>query len=402
MNVTQNTKTNYGSCIIATHATEVSGPPDALIQYLKERTYWLLVIRFPLSANDKFSPYYEVYKQGCSIEKKAFPISLKPFILNYFRDISLTIFWSFLAKSRYKIHFNSFFGCNNLLTVAGLFVKKVLKVDYLVFYAIDYSDKRFGNQLLNKIYLGLDKFAATKASFVWSNTNRTRAIRKQQGVKDKANLYVPNGVFLESISTTNEKFSIQRKPVLLEYHGTITETKGIQNVMYALEKLKELDFEFHIIGSGDFEQNLKEIAANSSISEKIKFLGRFSNYDTLQLLSNYDLSVALINAKDDYVRYCDPMKVKEALVSNLPVLISSVPEVAEFIQQNNLGIVVEDPENAQEISQKLERILKQPSLIEDFRKNIKNIRFNLDWNQIYGTALGNLIVETGESFVLVS
>jgi glycosyltransferase involved in cell wall biosynthesis len=380
----------YKDCILATHSSDIAGPPDHLITYLSDKTNYFVVIKFPLSPQDKIKPYYEVFKDGVSIEKRESSLILKPFVLNFIKDFFLTVKWSLKLSRKYKFKTNIFFGCNNFLAVAGQMVRVFKKIPNIVFYSVDYSDTRFGNKFLNSIYLWIDKRAAVKSDFVWSNTNRTRAIRREQGVKEEANVLATNGVWLDKIKIVSSKLQVpssKNRIIRIEYHGYIAESKGIQNVVKALEEIGNQGFILDIIGYGPYEEELKSLVSKSAIKDRINFLGKKQNSEILAVLNSYDLCINLINPKEDYLRYCDPMKIREALSANLPVLLSSLPEVAETVRELNLGLVVEGSEDIEEIKGALNKVFKNPEILEEFKKNISKIRTNFDWNNIYGNAL---------------
>lgn len=372
----------HNSYIVATHATDIQGPPDALATYLKGRAEWLVVMKFPLSAHDMVKPGYEIYKGGVLLSRGTLSIRVKPFILNYVIDSLLIAYWSLRIITRYKLTSVTFFGCNNYVTLSGLVLKVCRRIRTVVFYSIDYSDQRFSSRLLNRIYRRIDGIAATKSDFVWSNTNRTRAVRTYQGVRETSNLLVPNGVYLNLI-TPRDDSGRRAGNISIEYHGHLTESKGVQYIIGALDRLGNPNFSLDIIGSGPYEGSLKNIAARSKYKDRITFVGRWSYKETIAALSKYDLSVALISPKEDYIRYCDPVKIKEALASIVPVLVSDVPEVAQLIRQQGLGIVVEDTENMEEIAQKLSDLFKNVDVLEDYRRNIARVRKDFDWNTIY-------------------
>jgi len=204
---------------------------------------------------------------------------------------------------------------------------------------------------------------------------------------------VPNGVTLsdipKEINLDKKEILIKERIINIEYHGYLAESKGIQNVILALEKLNKDNFTLSIIGYGPFEVNLKDLVKKSKYNDKIHFLGKKTNKDILSTLASYDLCINLINLKEDYLRYCDPMKIKEALACKVPVLISNVPEIAERIKKDNWGLVIEDSENIDEISIALGKILNKPALLKTFKNNLNKVKEELDWNFIYDNALKN-------------
>jgi glycosyltransferase involved in cell wall biosynthesis len=382
------TKQNYGNCVLSTHATEMYGTPNTLADFMKVHSDYFLFIQFPLVSDTTIKPGYELYKKGELVESKVSNFMVKPFILNYLKDLVLTMIWTKRMKKKYKFDVDLFFGCNNFLSIAGIFLRWFKQVKTTIFFSADYSDKRFGNALLNKIYLAIDKFAAKRSNFVWSNTNRTCEIRAKQGVKEKRNILVPNGVYSDKIKPSSKSVDINN--IKIEYHGSISETKGIQNVIKALENTGLYNFTFDIWGSGPYLSFLEELLKASPMKENIHLKGRVTNDEILKILSNYDIAVALINSKEDYIRYCDPMKVKEALAAKVPVLVSSVPEVADFVKNNNYGWIVTDSENIAEITEVLKEILNNPKQIEDIKPRMKGLPEEFDLDNIFTKALNNL------------
>lgn len=375
---------------LTTHASSLFGPPVALLNHLnKNEKGYLVFLSFPLTKKDEedLGRFYRIYKDGEIIEEKKIKFSLKPFKLNFFFDGILQIFYLWRLKRRYKLDYSNIFACNNLLT---FFVNKfrfLLKPEKLIFYSVDYSDERFDNRILNNIYLFVDKNAARKADFVWSNTNRTRKIRASQGTNDKANMLVPNGAN-KSVEFNNLNLSPEK--INLVYHGYISIGKGLQHILKALSELKNESFTFDIYGYGPYEVKLKQMVKDFDLEKKVKFKGIVDYSKLVKLIPNYDLDIALIYGEEDYIRYCDPMKVKDAIVGKVPVLVSSVPEVSEMIAQKELGLVIENPEDSNEIKIILEKIFKDKQLLDKFKHNVLNVSKEFTWNYIFKKALNEI------------
>jgi glycosyltransferase involved in cell wall biosynthesis len=149
-----------------------------------------------------------------------------------------------------------------------------------------------------------------------------------------------------------------------------------------MEMMPKTDLSLEIIGSGEYEKELRKIANNLRISEKISFLGSKSHEEVMAHLKNFSgFGIAPYSIKSDWVVYCDPVKVKEYLSCLIPVIISDVPEIAKMIEEKKAGFVYENKDS-------LLDILKKISVLTDFEyeemlKNIMKIRNDFDLKLIY-------------------
>lgn len=70
-------------------------------------------------------------------------------------------------------------------------------------------------------------------------------------------------------------------------------------------------------------------------------------------------------AYGNYLKYNNPHKVSLYIISNLPIIAWSKSAMAEFIQKNNIGILVND---LKEIPEKLKELSN-----EDYKKILENV-----------------------------
>lgn len=370
--------------ILVTHATEIFGPPHALLNYLRPRTETLVFISYPLDKSIDLEPSALLYRNGKFVCKKLLPPLLQRFAISYLRDFVATFYFVILLKDKIKIDY--FIGANNLNCLAGLLLKPLLKIKTVVFYTVDYSLQRFDNKFLDWLYHLIDKLAARKANFVWSNTQRVAQIREKQGVADKRNLVVPNGVDLSSISLPPYG-SLPSNTIV--FIGHLTEGKGIRNILEILPEVvnRMNNLKFVIIGSGPFEGKLKQKVKSKNLEKNVEFLGKLNHTQVIKILPKYKIGVALYTMDEAHNYYCDPIKVKEFLACGLPVIVSDIPEVAIQVTREKAGFAVnlrEDFKNA------ILKLLTDGKLYKQYRENGLKLARKYDWDEIFEKAFAKM------------
>jgi hypothetical protein len=89
-----------------------------------------------------------------------------------------------------------------------------------VFWGVDYSRKRFDNNLMNEIYLFLESIACIFSSKVISSSKRQEEARiKFHHLKGKKSTIISNGI--NKVETTSYNFNAHKKNAFI-YIGSIT------------------------------------------------------------------------------------------------------------------------------------------------------------------------------------
>lgn len=145
-------------------------------------------------------------------------------------------------------------------------------------------------------------------------------------LNDKNKPYIVIEGMCSSFSETKGK-----KSNCIMYAGSIDKINGINNLVDAYNML-DTDYELHIYGEGDFEEELNRI---SKINNKIKFYGRVDHGTILEKIQDARF---LINPRPndmDLVKYSFPSKTLEYLASGTPFISTNLPcypnEYLEYI-----------------------------------------------------------------------
>jgi 1,2-diacylglycerol 3-alpha-glucosyltransferase len=165
---------------------------------------------------------------------------------------------------------------------------------------------------------------------------------------------VPNGVELERYQAACEdcrhEFGFAAEDILLVYSGRLGPEKSVDFLINAFAGVAEAVDKVHllIIGSGPEEKDLRKLAIETGMSDRIHFYGMIA-YDLMpQYLKMCDVFVTAS------VTEVHPLSVIEAMASGLPALGIHSVGVGDTIEDGRTGLLAR--QNQAAFSAKLTRL----------------------------------------------
>ncbi len=151
--------------------------------------------------------------------------------------------------------------------------------------------------------------------------------------------------------------------------------KGIDDLIRAIPEIVKEDrnVKVRIIGEGDMEGELKELANELGVSDFVEFLG----YVPHEEISQYYLSsdVFVLPSKNEGMSNT----VLEAMASGLPIITTDTGGTKELIDDN--GVVVPTKE-FKEISKAIMRYIENPDFIKEHGSRSRVIAESMDWSNV--------------------
>jgi len=272
---------------------------------------------------------------------------------------------------------NVFIGMNNFDLLPGILLRllKVKKINKIIFYSIDYSSERFTWSLLNKILWIFDCLCVKYSNLVISNSYRTRCVRDKQGCESSKNIIIPNGVNLEAIHKTIKP----KAGNTLFYIGYFDVNHGILNCMRELINCakKYSWLKIKLIGLGPDYDNINQLILKYKVNSRILLYNNLERKEIFTILSKGGVGIAPYILHDDWVYYCDPIKIKEYLAFGCPVVTTDVIEISKTLEQKKCGIISGDSKDT--IDKAIE-ILSNRKL--HLKMSINAIRFSKKYNNV--------------------
>lgn len=150
--------------------------------------------------------------------------------------------------------------------------------------------------------------------------------------------------------------------------GSFVKQKGIEIL---IESVKDLDFEFILIGDGELFKNFSDKINNEGI-ENIKLLGKKNQNETAEYIRNCSFLV-LPSISEGL-----GMVLLEAMACGKPVIGTKVGGIPELIKDEYNGFLV-PPNNPDELRKKIEILINNNELRKKIGKNGKEFSKNFSW-----------------------
>ena len=167
---------------------------------------------------------------------------------------------------------------------------------------------------------------------------------------------VTNGVSLDLFDyKKNIVFSRELKKELhvsekfiVMYHGSLGPRRGLLETIEAIARIKAKhpDIFFFILGAGSYEDKLKHLIEEKSLTDNVYIHKPVSHERVPSFLSICDLGIVPLDIFS-YPRTSCPLKLLECLAMEKPVITTDIPFSREILEHGKCGILIpsNNPEN---------------------------------------------------------
>jgi len=316
-------------------AGPIHGPVHTLASYLQRKKISYTYIGYPLYVGEKS---LLTRFNGKKENNKTFGTSFKlPLVLQYLFEIYHTL--NFLRHNDKDL----VVAVDPLNALAAVFGEKLGLTKKVVFYTVDYTPNRFSNNFLNTLYHKIDNFCIKNVDEVWNVSNRIVEKRREQGVSNFKNKYVPNAPSFKVGKALPinkiDRFNIMMVTGITHSPAFTMVIKAISGLLDKYPKIK-----LSLIGSGSYEIELKDKINHSRLDNHVEFLGQLDHESLLNTLPKGGIGLAIYTSDYSWVNYGDSMKAREYLLSGLPTIITDVVSTGDDIKKYDAGLVIKPTE----------------------------------------------------------
>jgi glycosyltransferase involved in cell wall biosynthesis len=302
--------------------------------------------------------------------------------LNYliYLQQALTSFWR-----RKKRGMTVFVGENYFCTFCGILLKKVGRVDVVIYRVMDFFPLPPNGlyRYLNRLFYVIDKFCLKNSNYIWFTTEGHIIGREKYRYfnRDDYNYQIiPLG--LDSSKFISKPISEQNRYSLV-YCGVISRYHMLDLLFEVIQDLKR-DFnniKLNLIGSGPDETYFKELAKKMNLQDNIVFHGFVEEGDRFkELMANNILGIAFYRNEENFMKYTEPAKVKYYLSFGVPALVSKVPLIAYELDDKQVCFAVNNEK--EEIVKIVKGFILDPVLQQEYKANIRKYVKTVDINKL--------------------
>lgn len=299
-------------------------------------------------------------------------------LLNYFSFV-FTSFWIGLFKTKKY----DYILCESPPLFLGItaYMLCVFKRSKMIFNVSDLwpeSAEKLDivtNKTFLKLAYWLEAFLYKRAKII---TGQTKGIVSDIKTRfPKAEPYwLPNGVdlaFFEPNSASSmwrEENGFSESDVIFLYAGIIGHAQGLEVILKAAQIVDNKNIKFVLVGDGPLKNELLELKEKLSVDNVI-FLPSVPKSIIIEIIDAIDAVIVPLKRLDLF-KGAIPSKIFENLAMQKTLLLGVEGEAKEmFIDEGNTGLFFE-PENHIDLANKVNELIANPELLEQFGKNGRN------------------------------
>ncbi len=259
-----------------------------------------------------------------------------------------------------------------VIGVAGILLGKLYKKPVIgTFHTMlpDYSHYILGSlqnirplqKITKKILWKYTSIFYNSCDVVTAPTEEVKGMLERHGVRKRI-FVMPTGVEIrrgkKPKNALRKKYGFGQKDRIILHVGRVTKEKNIEAILDAMKKLK--DAKLIVASDGPYRNYLQEYAKRAGMNNVI-FTGFI---DENKLNDYYQLSDLFVMASKTETQ---GLVLVEAMSYSLPVVVLDAPVISKFVNDYQIGMVV----NKNEFAQGVQMILSKKKLRSKFAKNSK-------------------------------
>ena len=183
------------------------------------------------------------------------------------------------------------------------------------------------------------------------------------------NIVAPN-------KSLHARFGLADHVNILVYQGGVFRAKGLDLAVRALQYLP--DCALCIIGDGPFELDIRRLAAELKLEDRVLFTGRLPYDELPRWTAAADIGLALIEATTLSYRLALPNKMFEYCMAGIPTLATDLPAMRAAIEDHGIGALIKQDATARATAEVVKDMLQTPAL-HALRAACAAAREKLNW-----------------------
>ncbi|MFB7141972.1 glycosyltransferase [Gottfriedia sp. NPDC056225] len=288
------------------------------------------------------------------------------------------------------------YHANDLNTLPqGIICAKLFKKSKLIYDSHEVQSSRSGYE--NPIFGKIEKFCIRYID-IMIHENNTRAKYTQDLYDIEYPEVIHNYPFVskpeENHSVNlNERLGLPKDEPILLYQGGIQKGRGLELIVKATPLFKKGTVVF--IGDGKIKPTLLKMVDEQKLHDRIKFIDKVPVDELLSYTRNAYLGFQILNNINFNHYSASSNKLFEYLMSGVPVVACSFPEIQKVVEGEHTGVCV-DSHDINSIAEGVNYLLDHPEERNEMSQNCLVARHKYNWDEekkvfigIYDKVLNN-------------
>lgn len=164
---------------------------------------------------------------------------------------------------------------------------------------------------------------------------------------------------------------------IIFYQGALNSGRGIRQTIVALSFLPD-NYRFSIAGRGDCEEELQQLTQKLGLENRVNFIGPVPFEELHNFHKNVFVGIALHENLGLNYFHSLPNRLFDYLQAGIPVLVSNFPDMAEFVNTNKTGLVI-DSIQPEEIAKSIKEACENQELRKKWQQTIPLAAQKFTW-----------------------
>ena len=164
---------------------------------------------------------------------------------------------------------------------------------------------------------------------------------------------------------------------IILYQGAVNVDRGLDEAIVSMKFLRTRAV-LLIIGTGDVIGNLRRLAKDEGVTEKVLFTGPVPFEDLFPFTLMADIGLSIEKDVSLNYHYCLPNKFLDYIQARIPVLVSPLPEMKAIVEQYDIGEMI-DNHDPQYLAGKFDAMLTNGTNLRRYRENLEKAAAELCW-----------------------
>ena len=233
-------------------------------------------------------------------------------------------------------------------------------------------------KILQKVITSIERYFIKRVSLVITTGKMdSEFLQEFYGIENTVELRnLPILKQSNKIVNLRERLGISESEKILLYQGVILDGRGLFPTLKAMEFIPNVHL--IILGQGEKEEKLKDVAYETGISNRVHFLGMIDQKDLIHYTSAADVGLALIENISVSYYYALPNKLFEYIMAGVPVICSNLPQMKEIVDNYKVGVSI-DLEKEENLIDLLKEFLSDNKKLDEYKSNCITARQDLNW-----------------------